>query len=227
MDDTIFTDNLALQQRIASYTGLIFDMDGTLCDSEPMHHEANDHMMRELGFTPFPRAILDTYAGLPDGPMFEDMLERLEQKGELTKERRTTDPKLSLEALKARKIEVYEQIYMPQVVPFASMLDLVKSAKARGQRIALATSSPRSQADYLLGHFGLLPYFDSIITGNMVEKGKPAPDIFLLAAKSLNLGPADCLVFEDGAHGLAAAKAAHMDAIKCLNGHFDTFFAKD
>ena len=45
-----------------------------------------------------------------------------------------------------------------------------------------------------------------------------------LAAQSLNLGSADCLVFEDGAHGLAAAKAAHMDAIKCLNGHFDVFF---
>lgn len=224
MDTTPFTTDTALIERISRYSGLIFDMDGTLCDSEPMHHAANDHMLKELGFHPLPLEVLESYAGLPDGPMFEDMLNRLEQSGELSAERRHSDPALTIEALRAHKIRVYEGFYMPKVPAFESMLSLVKECAARGQRLALATSSPRSQADYLLEHFGIKDCFASIITGNMVEHGKPHPDIFLLAAQSLNLGSTDCLVFEDGAHGLAAAKAAHMDAIKCLNGHFDVFF---
>ena len=98
---------------------------------------------------------------------------------------------------------------MPKNVLYERIAQLIKDSTAQGKRLALATSSPRTQADYILQATGLKPYFASVITGDMVTHGKPAPDIFLLAAHSLNLKPEDCLVFEDGQHGLSAAKAAH------------------
>lgn len=222
------TPNDLLDQQIAEYiplySGLIFDMDGTLFDSETLHHISNNKFLQSLGFKPLPNSLQENYAGLPDGPMFEDILNRLEQSGELSPERRAQDPLLKLDSLSSNKIKMYETEFMPKVPSFPRMIELVKICAARGQRIALATSSPRTQADYLLDRFGILNCFDSIITGNMVQNGKPHPDIFLLAAQSLNLPCDQCLVFEDGAHGLKAAKDAKINAIKCDHGNFIQFF---
>ena len=220
----MFTTDPTILARIAAARGLIFDMDGTIIDSEDNHHKATNHMLKDLGLPPLSTEVLLSYAGLPDQPMFQDILERLEQSGHISAEQRRTDPRLSVAALAATKRDIYEQIYMPQNVLYADMATLLKDCAARGQRIALATSSPRSQADFILATSGLKPYFDSVITGDMVQHGKPAPDIFLLAAQSLNLTPAECLVFEDGAHGLNAAQAAHIDALHCLNGECQAYY---
>lgn len=228
MTNTASSPNDLLDQQIADriplYQGVIFDMDGTLCDSEPMHHLAHNKHLQSLGFKPLPTSVLESYAGLPGITSFENILNRLEQSGEITPERRAQDPQLNLETLCAGKLNIYEKECMPQVPAFPRMIEVVKACAARGQRVALATSSPRSQADYLLGRFGIIDCFDSIITGNMVENGKPHPDIFLLAAQSHNLPCTQCLIFEDGAHGLAAAKAAKIDALKCDHGKFVQFF---
>lgn len=213
-----------VRARIAATPGLIFDMDGTIVDSEPNHHKATNHLLQDLGLPALSTEVLESYAGLPDVPMFADILDRLEAAGAITPEQRQSDPHLSIEYLSRTKRALYEQIYMPQNVLYERIAQLIKDSAAQGKRLALATSSPRSQADYILQATGLKPYFASIITGDMVEHGKPAPDIFLLAAHSLSLKPEDCLVFEDGQHGLSAAKAAHIDALHCLGGAIQALY---
>ena len=220
----MFTTDAPILARIAAAQGLIFDMDGTIIDSEGNHHQATNHMLKDLGLPPLSTEVLESYAGLPDQPMFHDILARLKAAGALTQEQIDSDPRLTIEALSRTKRQVYEEIYMPKDVLYASMAELIRDSAAQGKRLALATSSPRSQADFILHTTKLAPYFASVITGDMVEHGKPAPDIFLLAAQSLNLKPEDCLVFEDGQHGLNAAKAAHIDALHCLNGEFQAFY---
>lgn len=220
----MFTTDPKVLARIAAAQGLIFDMDGTIIDSEGNHHKATNHMLKDLGLPPLTTEVLESYAGLPDKPMFSDILARLQAAGALTQEQIASDPRLTIEALSHTKRQIYEEIYMPQDVLYASMAELIRDCAAQGKRLALATSSPRTQADFILRTSKLQPYFASVITGDMVEHGKPAPDIFLLAAQSLNLQPEDCLVFEDGQHGLNAAKAAHIDALHCLNGEFQAFY---
>jgi len=82
--------------------------------------------------------------------------------------------------------------------------------KMRGYPLALASSSPRAVVDAMLEELGLSRSFDAVIAGNDAARGKPAPDIFLLAARRLGVDPAKCLVFEDTLHGVAAARAAGM-----------------
>lgn len=220
----LFTEDRAILARIDAAQGLIFDMDGTIMDSEGNHHKATNHMLKDLGLPPLSEEVLDSYAGLPETSTYSDVLKRIKESGAVSAERLATDPRLTLEALCRTKRKLYEELYMPQNIIYESMVALIKDYAAQGKRIALATSSPRSQADFTLKQAGLTPYFHSIITGDMVKHGKPAPDIFLLAAKSLNLNPDACLVFEDGTHGLNAAKAAHIDALHCLYGKCQAYY---
>lgn len=213
------TSDEKLQRQIMLYPGYIFDMDGTIVDSEPCHHDACNHLLRELKLPELPLEILASYAGLPEIPMMQDVISRLKAQGCSLPEHITP------EYLATEKTRIYNEIYMPQAPAFASICALIRELAASGRRLALATSSPQIQARYFMQKYGLESCFASIISGEMVEHGKPAPDIFLLAAQTLNLKPQDCLVFEDGQHGLDAAAAGDFDAVKVAAGRIcATFF---
>ena len=92
--------------------------------------------------------------------------------------------------------------------PFADALKTVAELRERGIAIAVASSSVRERLDHTLRGAGL--HFDVTIAGDEVEHGKPAPDIFLAAAKALNVAPEDCVVVEDSPPGVAAGRAAGM-----------------
>lgn len=96
-------------------------------------------------------------------------------------------------------------------VPFADVF--LKQIKQYNLPLALATSSRRAKMEMVMEKLNLLIYFDTMVTGGDVKNGKPAPDIFLKAAEKLNMLPGDCIVFEDAANGVAAAKNAGM---KCV-----------
>jgi HAD superfamily hydrolase (TIGR01509 family) len=82
--------------------------------------------------------------------------------------------------------------------------------KERGWPRAVATSSNKADAEFHLSHAGLRPYFDVLICGDAVTKGKPDPEIFLKAAEILNVAPQHCLALEDSANGVRSARAAGM-----------------
>lgn len=176
--------------------GVIFDMDGVLCDSEPFICEAACRMFAERyhlqvqpeDFLPFVGAGENRYLGGVAG------------KYGLT---------LDIEADKRRTYEIYLEIIRGRLRPLPGVHEFLAACRQRGQRLAVATSADRIKMDGNLAEIGLAAAsFDACVNGNEVERKKPHPDIFLTAAQRLGLLPDECLVVEDAPNGIEAAKAA-------------------
>ncbi len=197
-----------LLEQIQLYPAVIFDMDGTVMNSEIWHHEAWNHMVQEFGCPKLPVELLLAYGGLPTLKISNNIIERYKL---------SADP----EAMSKRKVELYLNEYMQRAEPFEKIASLLKDLHAQGKRIAIATSSHEPEAKFLLNKAGLMPFIDALVTGDMVTNGKPNPDIYLLASSKLNTTPADCLVFEDTVVGMQGIKNAKMDAVKVYDGDFD------
>jgi beta-phosphoglucomutase len=191
--------------------GVIFDMDGVLCDSEPLICEAARRMfaeqhsltVREADFVPFVGTGEDRYLG--------GVAEKY-------------GVKLDLERDKARTYAIYLQIIRGRLKPLPGVREFVARCRALGLKLAVATSADRIKLNGNLEELNLPPEtFDVCLTGSEVEHKKPHPEIFLTAALRLHL-PADrCLVIEDALNGVRAAKAA---VARCL-GLTTSFVAAD
>jgi HAD superfamily hydrolase (TIGR01509 family) len=97
-----------------------------------------------------------------------------------------------------------------ELTPFDDAVDAARELRARGVPVAVASSSPRERLERTLGRAGLLDAFDVVVAGDEVEHGKPAPDMFLLAAARLGVRPSACVVIEDSPPGVQAGRAAGM-----------------
>ena len=182
--------------RGGALTGVIFDCDGTLVDSEPLSGETWRRVTRPYGYditdddlaavTGFPyvrtHAFFASRVALPAPEALLPELNRV------------------LFALIDERLEV-----------FADAVTAVEELRAQGVRIAVASSSVRERLDRTLAHAGLA--FEVTIAGDEVEHGKPAPDMFLLAAQRLELPPEACVVVEDSPPGVAAGLAAGMPTL--------------
>jgi HAD superfamily hydrolase (TIGR01509 family) len=176
--------------------GVIFDCDGTLVDSEPLSGEAWRRIMGPYGYAitgeDIEACIGGTYArthaymaaraALPDAATVWVDLSR------------------ELFALIDERLE-----------PFDDAIGAVEELRARGVRIAVASSSVRERLDRTLARAGLR--FEITIAGDEIEHPKPAPDMFLLAAQRMDLPPERCVVVEDSAPGVAAGRAAGMPTL--------------
>lgn len=181
--------------------GIIFDMDGVLCDSEAFICEAARQMFRERHgldlrreeFSPFIGTGEDRFLGGP-----------AEKRG----------VRISLPADKDRTYEIYLEIIRGKLKPLAGAAEFIHECRARGLKLAVATSADRVKMNGNLNETGLSPgLFDALICGNESARKKPHPEIFLLAAAKLGLLPAKCLVIEDAPNGIRAARAAGMRAL--------------
>ncbi|WZO95820.1 HAD-IA family hydrolase [Isosphaeraceae bacterium EP7] len=180
--------------------GVIFDMDGVLVDSEPFIAEAASRMFAEKGFTvgheayrPFVGMGEDRFIGGPAEALGIPL-----------------DPV----ADKARTYAIYIELIKGKLGPLPGVHDFVAECRRRGLAIAVASSADAIKVNANLSAIGLPPdRFDAVVDGLQVARKKPAPDIFLEAARRLNLPPANCLVVEDAIAGVAAAKSAGM---RCL-----------
>ncbi|MCC7350967.1 MAG: HAD-IA family hydrolase [Phycisphaerales bacterium] len=176
--------------------GIIFDMDGVLCDSEPFICEAACRMFMDVhgqkvlpaDFLPFVGAGEDRYLG--------GVAEKY-------------GVKLNMPADKTRTYDIYLQIIKGRLHPLPGVREFVSAAKTNGLRLAVATSADRPKLEGNLRQIELpASEFDAVVTGSEIARKKPHPDIFLLAAERLGLAPADCMVIEDAVNGLQAAVAA-------------------
>jgi HAD superfamily hydrolase (TIGR01509 family) len=176
--------------------GAVFDCDGTLVDSEPLAGEAWRRALEPYGYAVTDEDLATTI-GIPYARTHAYLAERAD----------IPDAQALWPELKRELFALIDA----QLAPFPDALQAVVELKAQGVRIAVASSSPRERLDRTLARAHL--HFEITIAGDEVEHGKPAPDMFLLAAERLKVEPANCVVIEDSPPGVAAGKAAGMPTL--------------
>lgn len=197
-----------IRAQLNLYPAMIFDMDGTVMNSEIWHHKAWQQMLKDFGLPELTTADLYGYGGMPTLEIAKAVVQRFHS---------DVDP----QAMTMRKAELYRNEFIKHATPFPKICALLKELHAAGKRIAIATSSHQPEATTLLTQNGLMPYIDALVTGDQVTRGKPNPDIYLLAAERLKAQPQDCVVFEDTVIGMQGIKNAGMAAVKVFEGELD------
>jgi beta-phosphoglucomutase family hydrolase len=183
---------------------LIFDLDGVLIDSEPMHCRADNQLLKELGIET-PENYLDRFAGWTDAAMWA----AIKTDYNITK---------SIAGLKELQLPIKLKLLQEgEFHPIPGAVELLEQIKTAGIPIAIASSSPKLFIETVLKKIKIEPYFDFLVSGEEVERSKPEPDIFLKAAQLLNVNPSQCLVVEDSKSGTLAAKKAGMVCIGYWN----------
>ena len=184
--------------RVAAVLALIFDLDGVIVDSMPVHELAWRRYLESLGFDG--GDIPARMHGRRNDEIVRDFLgEKIDH-----------DTAAAHGAAKERVFRemLGDGLRQNLVAGIAEWLDHVEGAP-----IALATNAERANIDFTLDGAGLRRYFDVIVDGSEVSRPKPAPDVYLRAAELLKIAPQNCIVFEDSPVGVAAALAAGMRVV--------------
>jgi HAD superfamily hydrolase (TIGR01509 family) len=179
---------------------IIFDMDGVLTDSEPLINAAAVAMFRERGLVVSPEDFLP-FVGTGENRYIGGVAEKHRFP-------------LDLALAKKRTYEIYLELVPHQLRAFPGATDLVRDCQRAGLKIAVASSADRIKIEANLRQIGLPPEaWDTIVSAEDATHKKPAPDLFLAAARKLGLTPAECVVIEDAVNGIQAAKAAGMRCV--------------
>ena len=176
---------------------VIFDKDGTLHDTEKVYHRAWKEAAEQTGVP----NIMD-FVALCTGTNFTRTAELWQEYyGDAFAFRPFWD----------LRNDIYDAMIEREGVPIRDgAYELLDYLKDNGYKIALATSTNAPRVQRHLVKSGMQQYFDAVVTGDTVQKGKPAPDIFLIAAERLGVDPADCMGVEDSFNGVRAVRAAGM-----------------
>lgn len=178
----------------------IFDLDGTLADTMPFHQQAWDAVLAQLGIDVDKGDFFRWTAGLTNQEIFPRLLGRALDDEELA-------------SLSARKEAAYRRLYAPHVATVAGAEPFLQQAQAAGIALAVGTAAPPANITLVLDTLALRGRFGAVVGAADVSRGKPDPEIFLLAARRLGVDAADCVVFEDAPAGIEAARRAGMQCV--------------
>jgi 16S rRNA pseudouridine516 synthase len=181
-----------------TFRAVIFDLDGVLADSEPSWDKIDAQLLREYGVDyhgEYHREVL--------GVSYRGSVQFFKKKFNIS---------APTEEMMKRREMIATEIFAKRVDLFPNALEVLNELRQMNPpvRLGLATSSVSASARPFLDRHRITEFFEVIITGDEIERGKPAPDIYLRTAKQLGVGPDACLVIEDSLSGIAAAKAAKM-----------------
>lgn len=181
--------------HIAPGLAFLFDMDGVLVESTAIHTQAWNIYLKRHGIDP--EGVMEKMLGKRN-----DQIVRILWGGGITED----------EVFRhgADKERLYRELMAPVFARHivAGVREFVTLARASGVPCALATNAEPENVAFVLEHMGLGAAFDAVVDGHQVDRPKPDPEVFLLAAARLGAGPRNCVIFEDSPGGLAAARAA-------------------
>ena len=184
---------------------VIFDMDGVLADTGPIHYESWVKLAKQIKVK-FSKKFFNITFG--------------RQSISITRE--LVGPKIKQEVVEKwanLKERYYREMVKDKLKPLPGALVLIRELHARNFKLAVGSSGPPENVDLLLSTLSIKDYFDVIITAAEVKNGKPAPDVFLIAAERLNIKVDNCLVIEDAPVGITAARKAGMKIIALRTTH--------
>ena len=183
---------------------VLWDLDGVLADTAASHFEAWRQLFASLG-KGFDEESFKRTFGLRNDAVLRDVLEAIGPD--------------EMERLSRRKDELYRSLIEGNLSPLAGVERLLGYLAARGTKMAVVTSTARENVRVILASLGLDGYFETVVSGEDVTRGKPDPQGFLLAAERLGVSPADCLVIEDAPDGIEAGKRAGMRCVGVATTH--------
>lgn len=187
--------------------GVIWDVDGTLVDTAELHFRAWQQLCSDLGL-PLSRSDFAATFGRRNPEIIPQLFGNRFSPAEVAE-------------LGERKEELYRRAARAGVQPLPGVVRLLQEFRRHGRRQGIGSSAPRTNLDLILELTGLSPYFDAVVAMEDASRGKPDPEVFLVAARRLELAPHQCLVIEDAPAGVEAAKAAGMSclAVACVGHH--------
>ena len=185
---------------------LIFDMDGTLIDSNPTHKVAYGKFLERHDI----EMTDEDFMNYVSGRMNPDIMKHFFG----------DDIDLArIQALTKEKEALFHELYAPIIKPINGLIPFLEAARDAGLLMVLATSAPMINVDFVFDHILIRQFFAEIVSEQDVQVGKPDPTVFRLAAERVQASPDQCLVFEDSQPGVEAAKAAGMNVIALTTTH--------
>lgn len=185
---------------------IIFDMDGVIICNSEFHTEAWNKFCARYATNLTPEEKKQYILGRINKSALEYIFKR-----ELSKE--------EVDRYGNEKEEIYREIYKPHLVLTENLLQFLDLLKNNNIPIAIATSANKENVNFVMNNTGIKKYFRKIIDADQITKGKPDPEIYLKAAKSLGFIPSKCIVIEDTVSGIKSGKNAGMKVIAITNTH--------
>jgi beta-phosphoglucomutase len=194
---------------------VIFDFDGVIVDTEPLHYAAFQRLLEPLGLGFSWRQYVDTYMGFDDRDAFR---EAFKAHGEDL-------PVTALQSFIDRKADLFQEIIRDGISAYPGVVDLIRGLRASRTPLAISSGALRSDIGPILETLGIADCFDVIVTAEDVARSKPDPECYRLAQTRLNefrrfdLTPGQVLAIEDTPAGIAAAKGAGLRVIAVTNSY--------
>ena len=188
------------------FKAMLFDMDGVLVDSEPIHFAGRAKTLSRYGIETNDEE-LSHYTGILSEAFLTDIAKK-----------RGVDIPIA-EACKFAKVDFKETLDGYDLKPIDGILEFLQALQSKNIPMAIASSSSPEVIDTFVTRLDIKKYFKALISGRQVEHSKPAPDIYLAAAKALETMPTDCVVLEDSHSGIVAGHAAHCYCIGFRSPH--------
>ena len=187
------------------FKGALFDMDGVIVDNHRFHFAAWMEFAKRHNFELNEKIYREQFNGKTNADLF-NMIFKNPTKEEMD---RYVEEKESL----------YQKLFGPEMKPHTGLIDYLEYLKRERVKVALGTSAPARNVDFVLDRLRLRGFFDTIVDGSMVTKGKPHPEVYELCASKLGLEPKHCVVFEDSLAGLESGERAGCSIVALATSH--------
>jgi beta-phosphoglucomutase family hydrolase len=175
---------------------VIFDMDGVLVDTNPHHktawREYYQRFNKELSDDDFVRYVSGKHNAAIVAHLFDNQ----------------SLSEANVKQLSDGKEALFRKLYEHHMAPVSGLIDFLKALKAAGIRLAVATSAPVENLDFVVDTLNIRSYFDVLLNESLVKHPKPDPEIYELAMEKLGVSPDESIIFEDSTTGIQAAKAS-------------------